>query len=75
VEDDEPDMMNADPVFEESSLADFDKQYILKGLARLYRKKILPLEISSRYGHFYSPPLSPADFVAPPQVLLLGQYR
>lgn len=74
VEDDEPDMMNADPVFEESSLADFDKQYILKGLARLYRKKILPLEISSRYGHFYSPPLSPADFVAPPQVLLLGQY-
>ena len=56
-------------------LSSFDKEYILKGLARLYRKKILPLEISSRYGHFHSPPLSPADFVAPPQVLLLGQYR
>lgn len=53
----------------------FDKEYILKGLARLYRKKILPLEISSRYGHFHSPPLSPSDFVAPPMVLLLGQYR
>jgi hypothetical protein len=56
-------------------LSSFDKEYILKGLARLYRKKILPLEISSRYGHFHSPTLSPADFVAPPMVLLLGQYR
>ncbi|KAG7342163.1 dynamin family protein [Nitzschia inconspicua] len=55
-------------------LSSFNKEYILKGLARLYRKKILPLEISSRYGHFHSPPLSPADFVAPPMVLLLGQY-
>lgn len=52
----------------------FDKDYILKGLARLYRKKILPLELSSRYGHFHSPPLSPSDFDAPPMVLLLGQY-
>ena len=53
----------------------FDKHYILKGLAKLYKKKILPLELSSRYGHFHSPPLSPSDFVAPPMVLLLGQYR
>lgn len=56
-------------------LSSFDKEYILKGLARLYRKKILPLELSSRYGHFHSPPLSPSDFDAPPMVLLLGQYR
>jgi hypothetical protein len=56
-------------------LSAFDKEYILKGLAKLYKKKILPLELSSRYGHFHSPPLSPADFVAPPLVLLLGQYR
>lgn len=55
-------------------LSSFDKEYILKGLAKLYKKKILPLEKSSRYGLFHSPPLSPADFVAPPQVLLLGQY-
>jgi N-terminal EH-domain containing protein len=55
-------------------LKHFDKEYILRGLARLYRKKILPLELASRYGHFHSPPLSPADFVAPPMVLLLGQY-
>lgn len=55
-------------------LSQFDKEYILKGLARLYRKKVLPLELSSRYGHFHSPPLSPSDFDAPPMVLLLGQY-
>ena len=55
-------------------LSSFDKDYILKGLARLYRKKILPLELSSRYGHFHSPPLSPSDFDAPPMILLLGQY-
>jgi hypothetical protein len=55
-------------------LSVFDKDYILKGLARLYRKKILPLELASRYGHFQSPPLSPSDFDAPPMILLLGQY-
>ena len=55
-------------------LSAFDKEFILKGLARLYRKKILPLELSSRYGHFHSPPLSPSDFDAPPMILLLGQY-
>lgn len=59
----------------EMDLAAFDKEYILQGLAKLYRKKILPLELSSRYGHFHSPPLSPSDFEAPPMVLLLGQYR
>lgn len=55
-------------------LSGFDKEYILRGLAKLYRKKILPLELSSRYGHFHSPPLSPSDFDAPPMVMLLGQY-
>ncbi len=85
-QDDEPDGLDLnvfgagadsphDPAAGGMDLSSFDKEYILKGLARLYRKKILPLEISSRYGHFHSPPLSPADFVAPPMVLLLGQYR
>jgi EH domain-containing protein 1 len=55
-------------------LSAFDKQLILRGLAKLYRKKILPLELSSKYGQFHSPPLSPADFDAPPMILLLGQY-
>ena len=59
---------------ESMDLSSFDKDYILQGLARLYRKKILPLELSSRYGHFHSPPLAPSDFDAPPMVMLLGQY-
>ena len=84
-EDDMPENMNIDTAFgmgdgtnDEAGgmdLAGFDKEYILKGLAKLYKEKILPLERDSGYAHFHSPPLSPADFVAPPQVLLLGQYR
>jgi len=52
----------------------FDKDYIFRGLKRMYRKKIMPLELASKYGHFYSPPLSPSDFEAKPMILLLGQY-
>jgi N-terminal EH-domain containing protein len=59
----------------EPDLSNFDKDFIMKGLARLYKKKILPVELSSRYGHFHSPPMSPADFDAPPAVLLLGPFR
>jgi EH domain-containing protein 1 len=58
----------------ELELETFDKNLIFQGLKRMYRKKILPLEISSKYGHFHSPPLSPSDFDAKPMVLLLGQY-
>merc|ERR1740124_1750944 len=56
------------------NLEEFNKDLIFTGLKRLYRKKILPLELSSKYGHFHSPPLSPSDFEAKPMVLLLGQY-
>jgi len=55
-------------------LAQFDKDVIFNGLKRLYRRKILPLELASKYGHFHSPPMSPSDFDAKPMVLLLGQY-
>ncbi|GMI32934.1 hypothetical protein TrRE_jg241 [Triparma retinervis] len=40
----------------------------------MYKKKIRPLEVSSKYGHFHSPPLGPSDFDAKPMVLLLGGY-
>jgi len=40
----------------------------------MYRKKILPLEIASKYGHFQSAPLSPADFESKPLVLFIGGY-
>lgn len=55
-------------------LAQFDKDVIFRGLKRLYRKKILPLELSSKYGHFHSPPMGPSDFEAKPMVLMLGGY-
>ncbi|KAL9187160.1 hypothetical protein ACHAXT_010880 [Thalassiosira profunda] len=57
-----------------TDLSQFDKDVIFNGLKRLYRKKIRPLELSSKYGHFHSPPLSPSDFDSKPMVLLLGQY-
>ncbi|CAM9258941.1 unnamed protein product [Ectocarpus sp. 13 AM-2016] len=55
-------------------LSNTDKEVIFDGLKKLYRKKILPLEESSRYAHFHSPPMNPADFEAKPMVLIVGQY-
>ena len=43
-------------------------------MKNLYRKKVLPLEIASKYAHFASPPMGPSDFEAKPMVLILGQY-
>ncbi|KAH8045665.1 hypothetical protein JL721_12568 [Aureococcus anophagefferens] len=40
----------------------------------MYKRRMLPLELASRFGHFASPPLGPADFDAKPLVLLLGPY-
>ena len=38
-----------------SDLSQFDKDVIFTGLKRMYRKKILPLELASKFGHFHSP--------------------
>ena len=40
------------------------------GLKDLYKKKVLPLEIASKYSHFSSPPMGPSDFDAKPMVIL-----
>ena len=53
---------------------EIDKGYFFRELKKLYKRRMLPLELSMRYGHFASPPLGPADFDAKPMVLLLGQY-
>ena len=50
-----------------------NKDVIFEGLKKLYKKKVLPLEMSSKYAHFGSPPMSPSDFDAKPMVLILGQ--
>lgn len=51
-----------------------DKDVVFEGLKDLYRKKVLPLEVASKYSHFSSPPLGPSDFDSKPVVLILGQY-
>jgi len=51
-----------------------DKDLIFEGLKRLYKKKVLPLEVASKYSHFSSPPMGPSDFEAKPMVLIIGQY-
>jgi hypothetical protein len=57
-----------------SDLSQVDKDIIFEGLKKLYKKKVLPLEIASKYSHFSSPPMGPSDFEAKPMVLILGQY-
>ena len=52
----------------------FDKEYFFGELKKLYKRRMLPLELASRFGHFASVPMGPADFDAKPMVLLLGQY-
>ncbi len=47
---------------------------VLDGVKRLYKTKLLPLEKAYKFGEFYSPLLSDADFDAAPMVMLLGQY-
>jgi EH domain-containing protein 1 len=60
--------------YNEDDLSQVGKDLIFEGLKDLYRKKVLPLEIASKYGHFASPPMGPSDFDAKPMVLILGQY-
>lgn len=55
-------------------LRNMDKDMIFGGLKKMYKRTILPLEEASKYEHFNSPPLNPADFEAKPMVLIVGQY-
>uniref|UniRef100_A0A7S2QS49 Calmodulin n=1 Tax=Norrisiella sphaerica TaxID=552664 RepID=A0A7S2QS49_9EUKA len=47
---------------------------VIESVKSIYKKKLKPLEKAYRFGEFYSPMLSDADFDAAPMVLLLGQY-
>ncbi|RYG59923.1 hypothetical protein EON64_19740, partial [archaeon] len=58
----------------QSDWSQLDKDVVFEGLKRLYRSKVLPLELASQYAQFASPPLGPSDFDAKPMVLVLGQY-
>lgn len=57
-----------------TDLSKVDKDFIFEGLKKLYKRKVLPLEVASKFSHFQSPPMGPSDFDAKPMVLILGQY-
>lgn len=46
----------------------------IEGLKRLYRRGIKPLELQFKFGDFFSPMLTEADFDAKPMVLVIGPY-
>ena len=50
------------------------QQETIEGLKRLYRAGVKPLEVQYKFGEFYSPVMTEADFDAKPMVLLIGQY-
>ncbi|KAH8078531.1 hypothetical protein JL720_9728 [Aureococcus anophagefferens] len=58
----------------EALVGRLDADFFFAELKRMYKRRMLPLELASRFGHFASPPLGPADFDAKPLVLLLGPY-
>eukprot|EP01031_Cornospumella_fuschlensis_P031063 gene31063-37542_t len=68
-----PSQSSSSPSYQ-SDWSQLDKDVVFEGLKRLYRTKVLPLELASQYAQFASPPLGPSDFDAKPMVLVLGQY-
>ncbi|KAG4106738.1 P-loop containing nucleoside triphosphate hydrolase protein [Neocallimastix lanati (nom. inval.)] len=46
----------------------------VENLEKIYNKIILPVEKNYLFGAFHSPPLTKADIISKPSVLVLGQY-
>lgn len=47
---------------------------VIEGLKKIYKSKLLPLELHYNFHEFHSPQLNDADFDAKPLILLVGQY-
>merc|ERR1719162_1890172 len=47
---------------------------VLRQLWQLYEEVVLPIEFKAHFAHFATPPVTPEEFEARPQVLLVGQY-
>ncbi|XP_078034333.1 EH domain-containing protein 3-like isoform X2 [Augochlora pura] len=58
--------------------ADTDRQNVFEnvteGIKKIYKSKMLPLELHYQFHDFHSPQLDDADFDAKPMILLVGQY-
>ncbi|XP_014251517.1 EH domain-containing protein 3 isoform X2 [Cimex lectularius] len=47
---------------------------VIDGLKKIYKTKLLQLELAYQFHDFHSPQLDDADFDAKPMILLVGQY-
>ncbi|XP_011498656.1 PREDICTED: EH domain-containing protein 3 [Ceratosolen solmsi marchali] len=47
---------------------------VTEGLKKIYKTKLLPLEVAYQFHEFHSPQLDDPDFDAKPMILLVGQY-
>jgi len=47
---------------------------VLRQLWKVYSEVVLPIEKKVHFAHFAAPPVTPEEFEAKPQVLLVGQY-
>lgn len=47
---------------------------VVEGLKKIYKTKLLPLELHYQFHDFHSPQLEDPDFDAKPMILLVGQY-
>ncbi|XP_076382177.1 EH domain-containing protein 3-like [Megalopta genalis] len=57
---------------------DTDRQNVFEsvteGIKKIYKSKMLPLELHYQFHDFHSPQLDDPDFDAKPMILLVGQY-
>lgn len=66
--------VSPDDVDETTSQEKLLQRETLDELKRIYKRAVKPLEVQFKFGSFYSPMLTDADFDAKPMVLLIGQY-
>ena len=51
-----------------------DDSYVQRELFEIYSQHVAPLEKEFDFAKFHTPSLTRSEFMAPPLVLLLGQY-
>ncbi len=49
-------------------------KYVIEGLKRMYKQKVLPVEQLYKFDIMNSPSMTDTEFESFPQVLMIGQY-
>ena len=57
-----------------SASAEERTKYVIEGLKRLYKAKVLPVEKLYKFDLYHSPSMTDTEFESNPQVLMIGQY-